>query len=388
MKGRAIKKIYLDYMSASPLLPKAYEGMLPYLSGSFGNPQSLHPWGKEAREAVEVSRKEVALLIGANPNEIYFTASGSESNNWVVKGVSSFFKKKGNHIIGSAIEHVSITNPLKTLMTQGFSVTFLPVDSSGGIHPEALHKSVSPQTILVTLHHAQNEIGTIQPIAAIAEMIQSSGALFHSDGVASAGLIPVDVKSLGVDFYTLSAQSIYGPKGVAALYIKKGKRLDRFIEGGNQEEGRRSGLENVAAIVGFGVAARYAREELENRSSTLSAMRDRLIRGVLSSVSKAHLTGDPIRRLPHHASFYFEGIEGEALVLLLAGEGLAAATGSSCLSGLLKPPSVLTALRISQAHARGSLVLTVGYQTTEEEIEDAILLVEKSVRSLRALNPL
>ncbi|MHB8481578.1 MAG: cysteine desulfurase family protein [Nitrospiria bacterium] len=377
----------MDYLSAAPILPEAYEGMLPYLSESHGNPQSLHAWGKEAHEAVETARREVAFLIGANPGEIYFTSSGSESNNWVVKGVSSFFRKKGNHMITSIIEHVSLTNPLRTLMPQGFAVTFLPVDASGRINPHDIEKNITPQTLLLTLHHAQTEIGTIQSVKELGELARKSNLLFHLDGVAAAGLIPVDVKTLGADFYTLSAQSVYGPKGIAALYIKKGRRLDRLIEGGNQEDGRRAGLENVPGIVGFGIAARHAREHLAERRASLRAKRDRLIEGILSAVAGCHLTGDPVHRLPHHASFYFEGIEGEALVLLLAREGLAAATGSSCVSGAIKPPSVLSALGISASQARGSLVLTPGWKTTDAEIREAVLLIASSIKKLRNLNP-
>ena len=287
----------------------------------------------------------------------------------------------------SAIEHVSLTNPIKTLMTQGFSATFLPVDSSGRINPDDIKKNINAQTLLLTLHHAQSEIGTIQPVKEFGEIARVSNILFHLDGVAAAGLVPVNVKTLGVDLYTLSAQSVYGPKGVAALYIKKGRRLDRLIEGGNQEEGRRAGLENVPGIVGFGIAARHAREHLAERRVSLCAMRDRLIEGILTAVEGRHLTGDPVHRLPHHASFYFEGIEGEALVLLLAGEGVAAATGSSCVSGAIKPPSVLTALGIPASRARGSLVLTPGWMTTGEEIEQAIPLIAKSVEKLRDLSP-
>lgn len=361
--------------------------MLPYLSESHGNPQSLHAWGKEAREAVEAARREVALLIGADSGEIYFTSSGSESNNWVVKGVSSFFRKKGNHIMTSAVEHVSLTNPLRTLMTQGFAVTFLPVDASGRMNPDDIERNITERSLLLTFHHAQSEIGTIQPVKDLGEIARKSNLLFHLDGVAAAGLIPVDVKTLGVDFYTLSAQSVYGPKGIAALYIKKGRRLDRLIEGGNQEEGRRAGLENVPGIVGFGIAARHAREHLAERRASLCARRDRLIQGILSAVAGCHLTGDPVHRLPHHASFYFEGIEGEALVLLLAREGVAAATGSSCVSGAVKPPSVLTALGIPPVQARGSLVLTLGWKTTDEEIKEAVPIIAKSVEKLRRLNP-
>ena len=287
----------------------------------------------------------------------------------------------------SAIEHVSISNPLKTLTGQGFSVTLLPVDASGRMNPDDIEKNIAAQTLLLTFHHAQSEIGTIQPVKELGKIARKFDLLFHLDGVAAAGSIPVDVKTLGVDFYTLSAQSVYGPKGIAALYIEKGKRLDRLIEGGNQEEGRRAGLENVPGIVGFGIAARHAREHLAERQASLCARRDRLIQGILSAVAGCRLTGDPVYRLPHHASFYFEGIEGEALVLLLAREGIAAATGSSCVSGTIKSPSVLTALGIPPVQARGALVLTLGWKTTDEEIKEAVHVIAKSVEKLRSLNP-
>lgn len=361
--------------------------MLPYLTGLYGNPQSLHSDGREAKKAIEESRREVALLIGADPEEIYFTSSGSEGNNWVINGAVSAYPKKGNHIVASAIEHISIAAPLKRRESQGGSVTFLAVDPLGRVDPGTVTRAVTPQTILVTVHHAQSEIGTIQSIESIVDRVQSAGVLVHSDGVSAAGSIPVDVKKLGVDYYTLSSQSFYGPKGAAALYIRKGKRIDPLISGGAQEGGRRGGLENVPGIVGFGIAARVARENLEIRQRALISLREVLIHEILKRIPQAHLTGDPVNRLPHHASFYLEGIEGEALVLLLSARGVEAATGSSCLTGSIKPPSVLNALGLSSLLSRGTLVLTLGWTTKREEILEAVKIIQKGVEELKKISP-
>jgi cysteine desulfurase len=382
-----MNKIYLDYLNAAPLLPEVYEGMLPYLSDLYGNPQSLHSEGQDAKRAVEKSRGEVALLIGADPEEIYFTSSGSEGNNWVIKGISSAYQKRGNHIVASAIEHISIAAPLKSQEGQGGSTAYLPVDSVGHVDPETVKGTMTPQTILVTVHHAQSEIGTIQSIEAIVSRIKETGVPVHSDGVSAAGMIPVDVKKLGVDYYTLSAQSFYGPKGAAALYIRKGKRINPLIAGGGQEAGRRGGLENVPGIVGFGIAARIAREKLERRHRELISLREVFIQEILKRIPEAHVTGDPVNRLPHHGSFYLEGIEGEALVLLLSAKGVAAATGSSCLTGSIKPPSVLKALGISPRHSRGTLVLTLGWTTRLEEILEAVKIIQKGVEELKKISP-
>ncbi len=382
-----MNKIYLDYLNASPLLPEVYEGMLPFLSNYYGNPQSLHSEGREAKRAIEESRREVALLIGADPEEIYFTSSGSEGNNWVIDGTASAYQKKGNHIVASAIEHISIAAPLKRREGQGGSVTFLPVDPFGHVDPETVKGAITPQTILVTIHHTQSEIGTIQSIQEIVDRIKETGVLFHSDGVSAAGLIPVNVKSLGVDFYTFSAQTAYGPKGVAALYIRKGKKIDPLIAGGGREAGRRAGLENVPGIVGFGIAARLARENDQSRYDRLISLREVLIQEIQKRIPQAYLTGDPVNRLPHHASFYMKGIDGEALVLLLSGKGVAAATGSSCLTGSIKPPSVLTALGLSPLHSRGTLVLSLGWTTTVEKIHEAVKMIKKGVEELKKISP-
>ncbi|MFI5303232.1 MAG: cysteine desulfurase family protein [Nitrospiria bacterium] len=382
-----MEKIYLDYLNASPILPEVYEGMLPFLFEHFGNPQSLYTGGKETKKAIDLARGEVASLIGADPTEIYFTSSGSEANNWVIKGVCTAFEDKGRHIITSAIEHISISKPLKTWESRGGNLTHLPVDPFGRVDAENVLRHVQPHTLFMTLHHAQSEIGTVQSIKEIVDRIKESGVLTHSDGVSAVGLVPVDVKKLGVDYYTLSAQSIYGPKGVGALYIKRGKRINPLIEGGNQENGKRAGLENVAGIVGFGIAARGAREKMEERSAKLISLREVLIFEILKRIPEAHLTGDPIHRLPNHASFYIEGIEGEALILLMSGWGLAAATGSSCLTGSISPRSAITALGISPLNSRGTLVLTLGWKTTLEEIRDSVLIIQKAIEELKKICP-
>lgn len=380
------RKIYLDYLNASPLLPEVYEGMLPWFSGRFGNPHAIHEWGDEARLAVEEARADVAALIGAEPAEIYFTASGSEANNWAIKGSAIHARKRPLRIVSTEGDHISVRGSLKSLLPLGVAADFIPLDDTGKIGLEKATESISGEALLASIHHAQGETGTIQPIGKIGELCHSSGILFHSDGVAAAGLIPVDVKQSGVDFYSLSAQNFYGPKGAAALYIRKGRRLANLIDGGIQESGKRGGHENVPAIVGFGIAARAARADLESRGKLLNDLRNDLIQRMMRDIPGTVLTGDPENRLPHHASFLIDGIEGEALVLLLSRHGVAGATGASCLSGNLKS-SVLQAMGISPAKARSSIVLTVGIETKPEEIEEAVQIIERSVHALRKLNP-
>ncbi|MBI3595235.1 MAG: cysteine desulfurase [Nitrospirae bacterium] len=381
-----MNEIYLDYVNGSPLLPEVFEGMAPFLANEFGNPQSLHTLGKKAKRAIEEARNEVAQLIGARSNEIFFTSSGSEGNNWVIRGVPSAYLKRGHHVLTSSTEHVSITKPLKNWEKHGGKVTYLPVDPVGRVAPEKVQEGILPQTVLITIHHAQSEIGTIQPIKEIVERIKDSGVLVHSDGVSLAGTQPLDVRELGVHYYTFSAQSVYGPKGVGALYIQTGMKIDRLIEGGNQEEGKRGGLENVPGIVGFGIAAKIARENLKKRQESFKALRDVLIQEIQKRIPDARLTGDPIHRLPYHASFHLKGIEGEALVLFLSANGVAAATGSSCLSGNLNSPSILTALGFPAARARGTLLLTIGWKTTLEEIRESVGIIQKGVEEIKRLS--
>src|ERR1700693_1902201 len=330
------RKIYLDYLNASPLLPEVYEGMLPWLSGRFGNPHAIHEWGDEARLAVEEARADVAALIEAEPSEIYFTASGSEANNWAIKGSAIHARKRPFRIVSTEGDHISVRGSLKSLLPLGVAVEFIPLDDTGRVDLKKAMEILSEETLLVSIHHAQGETGTIQLIGKIGELSHSSGILFHSDGVATAGLIPGGVKPFGGDFYSLSAQTFYGPKGAAALYIRKGRRLVNLIDGGIQENGKRGGHENVPGIIGFGIAAKAAKANLESRGKFLSDLRNDLIHRMLKDIPGTLLTGDPKDRLPHHVSFLIDGIEGEALVLLLSRHGGAAAPGASRLTGMSK----------------------------------------------------
>ncbi|MEE8174033.1 MAG: cysteine desulfurase family protein, partial [Dehalococcoidia bacterium] len=298
-----MKRAYVDTAATTTILPQVLKAMLPYLQDHYGNPQSLHLWGDEAREAVDDARGKVAALIGARPEEIIFTGSGTEANNFAVKGLALAQQSKGKHAVISAIEHFSVLHSAKTLEKWGFEVTQIPVDKHGLVDPEEVAKSIREDTILVSIMHANGEVGTIQPIAEIAKVVKKTGALFHTDAVATAGTIPVDVKELGVDALSLTPNQFYGPKGVGALWLKKGVRIIPFLDGGVQEGGRRAGTENVPAIVGLGKAAELAKEEMAYRMAHLSALRDRLIGGLLSWIEHAILTGHPTQRLPGNASF-------------------------------------------------------------------------------------
>lgn len=382
-----MNEIYLDYMAAAPLLPEAREAMLPYLSGQFGNPQSRHRYGAAPRKAIGEAREAVARLIGAEPREIVFTASGSEANNLAVKGILAA-RKKGKHIIASAIEHFSVAHPLKRLEQEGYEITWLPVDEKGRVRPAAVEAAVREETILVSIQHANNEIGTIQPLQEIGRITQARGVLFHTDAVATVGVIPFDVDSLGVDLAGFSAQPFYGPKGTGALYLRRGTRLYPLVEGGIQEEGRRAGTENVAGIVGMGVAAREAGRRLERERIRLAALRDRLIERLLGRVTLLHLTGDPLDRLPHIASFAVEFVDGEALVRTLERRGIIAAGGSSCSADALKISPVLTAIGFPGNIAQGGIVFSLGLETTDSEIETVISVFPECVEEIRKVSPI
>lgn len=382
------KEVYFDYAAASPILPEVLEAMIPFFRQDFGNPQSLHPWGDRAREAVEGAREKVAKLIGARPEEVIFTSSGTEANNMAVKGLALAYQNKGRHIVVSAIEHFSVLHSVRTLAKAGFQFTAVPVDSHGRVDPEDVRKAIRNDTILVSIIHASSEVGTIQPLKEIAAVVKEKGVLLHTDAVASVGQVPVDVEELGVDALSLAAQTFYGPKGAGALFLRKGLRLIPLMDGGVQEGGRRPGTENVPAIVGMGKAAELAMEEGEVRSRRLRDLRDRLIRGVLERVEHVFLTGDPEERLPGHASFCVRFIEGEAMLMLLASKGIAASSGSACTSRALKASHVLTAMGISPEDAQGSLMLTLGLGNREEEVDYFLEVFPPIVGRLREMSPL
>ena len=383
-----MKRTYLDNASTTAVLPQVLEEMLPFLRDSFGNPQSLHDWGDEAREAVDEARSRVATLVGGQPEEIIFTSSGTEANNLAVKGLALARQGKGKHVVTSAIEHFSVLHSAKTLEKWGFEVSQVPVDKHGFVDPEAVAKSIREDTILVSIMHANGEVGTIQPIADIAKVVKKTGAVFHTDAVATTGTIPVAVREIGADALSLAGNQFYGPKGVGALWVKMGVRIMPLLDGGVQEGGRRAGTENVPAIVGMGRAAELAKGEMDSRMGQTSALRDRLIEGLVSRIDHAILTGHPARRLPGHASFCIEFIEGEAMLMLLSHQGIAASSGSACTSRALKASHVLIEMGIPHEIAQGSLLFTIGKDNTIEDIDYVLEALPPIVDRLRQMSPL
>ncbi len=380
--------VYLDHSATTPVDQRVVEAMLPFFSMDFGNPNSLHAWGRKARQAVNQARDEVSRLINAEPSEIIFTGGGSEADNIAIKGVAFAKKDKGRHIITSAIEHHAVLDTCKWLEKEGFDITILPVDESGTIRPKELRKAIRPDTILVTIHFANNEIGTVQPIEQLGNICREQGVLFHTDAVQAAGHISIDVKKLPIDLMTMAAHKMYGPKGVGALYIKKGVKIVPLIHGGGQERGLRSGTENTAGIVGFGKAAALASDRLaKDEPEKERNLRDRLIDGILEKIEDAMLTGHRTERLPFHASFCFRYIEGESLLLRLDALGIGASSGSACTSGSLEPSHVLLAIGLPHEIAHGSLRLTLGKDTSEEDIDYVLENLPKVVESLRAMSP-
>jgi len=383
-----MRKVYLDNAATTPILPEVLQAMLPYLKDAYGNPQSLHGWGDEAREAIEDARGKVAALVGSQPEEIIFTSSGTESNNFAIKGLAMAQQSKGKHIVVSAIEHFSVLHSARTLEKWGFEMTQVPVDKHGLVDPKEVARSLRKDTVLVSVMHANSEVGTIQPIREIAGLVKEAGAVFHTDAVATAGTMPVDVRELGMDALSLAGNQFYGPKGVGALWLKKGMRIIPFLDGGVQEGGWRAGTENVPAIVGLGKAAELAKTEMESGMAHLSTLRDRLIEGLLSRIEHVILTGHPTRRLPGNASFCVEFIEGEAMLMLLSQRGIAASSGSACTSRALKVSHVLTAMGIPAEVAQGSLLFSFGREDTEEDVDYVLEALPPIVDRLRQMSPL
>jgi cysteine desulfurase len=385
-----MREVYFDHAATTPVHPKVVEAMLPYLQEQFGNPLSLHSFGEGPREAVEEARAKVADLIGAGPNEIYFTASGSEANNMAVKGIALMNREKGQHMVVSAIEHQSVLNATQTLEKLGFEVTQVPVDQHGLVNPDDVVAAIRDDTTLVSVMHANNEIGTIEPVAEVARAVKKKrkGIAFHTDAVATVGTLPVDVKELGVDLLSLAGSQFYGPKGAAALFIKRGTRLMPLIDGGIQERGRRAGTENVPAIVGLGVAAELAMESLAERAEKLIPLRDRLIEHLTSDIDRVYLTGHPTMRLPGHVSVVVEFIEGESMLLMLNMQGIAATSGSTCTSRALKASHVLMAIGVETALAQGSLVFTLGESNTIEDVDYVAEVLPPIIERLRQMSPL
>lgn len=387
-QGEVMKKVYLDHIAATPLHPEALEAMRPYLGEAFGNPQSLHSAGREALEAVESAREDVAGLIGAASSEIYFTSSGTEANNFAVKGLALGQQARGKHIVVSAVEHSSVLNSVKALEKLGFSSTLVPVDRFGKVDPAEVEKALTKETVLVSVMTANSEVGTVEPVAAIAAVCRSRSVLFHTDAVAAAGSIPLDVKAMGVDALSLAGDQFYGPKGSAALFVRKGARILPLIDGGIQEGGRRGGTENVAGIVGMGRAARLARVEMEERTAALLPLRDRLFEELPRRIENVVVTGSRTDRLPHHASFCVEFVEGEAMLLSLDMKGVAASSGSACTSKALKASHVLLAMGLDHATAQGSLVFSLIGTTTDEDADYLLEVFPPIVERLRLMSPL
>jgi len=379
-------KVYLDYAATTPLDPRVLEAMKPYFIKKFGNTMSLYSLGQEAKKALEDSRETVAEFMNAKPEEIVFTGSATESDNLALKGIAFANKEKGKHIITSAIEHHAVLDTAKWLEKQGFEITYLPVDRYGFIDPEQLENSIRKDTILVSIMHANNEIGTIEPIEGIGKICREKGVYFHTDAVQSFGKIPIDVEKTNIDLLSISAHKFYGPKGVGALYVRKGVKIEPLLHGGGHEFGLRSSTVNVPGIVGLAEAVRLRKKEMKPEAKKLTKLRDYLIKKVLK-IENSYLNGHPIKRLPNITNFWFAFIEGEALVVQLDSYGIAASTGSACSSKSLEPSHVLMAIGLKHEEAHGSLRLSLGKYTTEAEIGYTIKVLPKAVETLRKLSP-
>ena len=383
-----MKRIYLDYAATTPTHPEVMKAMLPYFTDSFGNPSSIHSFGQEASDAIEKARNQVAALIGAKSEEIVFTGSGTEADNFAVKGIALSRHDKGNHIITSSIEHHAVLETCKFLEKQGFSVTYLPVDGYGMVDPNDVEKAITNRTILISIMHANNEVGTIEPVAEIGNIAREAEIYFHTDAVQVVGHIPVDVDNLNVDLLSISAHKLYGPKGIGVLYIRKGTRVSSFMHGGSQERGRRAGTENVPAIVGLGKAAEIARQEMLEEAQKLTVLRDKLIEGILKGIEHTQLNGHPVMRLPNNVNVSINYVEGESILLNLDLAGICASTGSACSSSDLEPSHILVAMGLPHLQAHGSLRFSSGKWTTEEEINQVLNVLPGIVSKLRAMSPL
>jgi cysteine desulfurase len=384
-----LRKVYMDHGAGMPLDSKVFEAMKPYFFEDYGNPSSSHSFGNSAKAALASSREKIAdLVVAEKPQEVIFTSGGTESNNLAIKGVALRNKAKGNHIITTAIEHISVINICKYLQKQGFEVTSIPVDKQGVVNLEKLKDAVNDKTILISVQYANGEIGTIQPIKEIGKIAQENNIAFHVDAVAAAGQVPINVKEENIDLLSLSSNDMYGSKGVGALYIKKGTKIQPIIQGGGQERGLRSGTENIPGIVGMGKAAEIAKMEMKSESKRLAQVRDKLIKDVLGKIEYSFLNGHPIKRLPNNANLRFSYIEGESLILSLDMLGIQVSSGSACTSKTLEASHVLLAMGLVHEEAHGSLVFTLGKQNSEEDVDYVVEVLPNVVKRLRALSPL
>ncbi|MFZ3105784.1 MAG: IscS subfamily cysteine desulfurase [Candidatus Hydromicrobium sp.] len=382
------EKIFFDNASTTRVDDRVFEEMKPYFKKKYGNPSSLHDFGDMVRKALDKAREQAASLIGANEEEIYFTSCGTESNNFALWGLARAYKDRGNHIISSSIEHLSIINPLKEFEKEGWKVSLVPVDEYGSVNPEDVRKEITRDTVLVSIMHANNEVGTIQRIKEISNITKENNILFHSDGAAAAGIIPVDVNQLGVDAYSFTSQQMYGPKGAAALYVKKGVRIKPLLLGGIQESGRRAGTENVPAIAGFGKACEIAENEMDKNIKYISELRDNMIKGISDKIKNVKLNGHPTERTPGNVHISFEFIEGESILLMLNLEGIAAASGSSCTSQALKSSHVLLSMGLSPTMAQGSILFSLGKYNTLKEVDRVLAVLPSIIDRLRKMSPL
>jgi cysteine desulfurase len=379
----------MDHGAGMPLDSKVFEAMKPYFLKKYGNPSSSHSFGNTAKAALATSREKIAELVAAEkPQEIVFNSGGTESNNLAIKGVAFRNKRKGNHIITTAIEHISVINICKYLQKQGFEVTYVPVGNEGIVNLEKLKDSVNDKTTLISVQYANGEIGTIQPIKEIGKIARENNVVFHVDAVTAAGQVPINVEEKNIDILSLSSNEMYGPRGVGALYIKSGTKILPVNHGGGQERGLRSGTENIPGIVGMGEAAEIAQKEMDKEGERLTGLRDKLIQGVLEKVEYSFLNGHPVKRLPNNANIRFSYIEGESLILGLDMLGIQVSSGSACTSKTLEPSHVLLAIGLSHEEAHGSLVFTMGKQNLEEDVDYVVGVLPNVVKKLRALSPL
>jgi cysteine desulfurase len=383
------RSIYMDYAATTFVRQDVLDEMLPYFKDNFGNPSSLYSFSEVNKSDIKLARQRIARVINSDENEIYFTSGGSESDNWAIKGIAFANRAKGNHIITSQIEHHAILNASKFLERNGFSVTYLPVDSDGFINIEDLKNAITEKTILVSIMFANNEIGTIEPISEIGKICREKGIYFHTDAVQAVGHLPIDVKSMNIDLLSMSGHKFYGPKGVGVLYIRKGVKIDNLIDGGAQERGKRASTENVSGIVGLGKAIEIAGEELDFEINRLKALRDKIIDGILNKVPNARLNGPRgDNRLPNNVNISFVGVEGETLLFDLDDAGVFVSTGSACASGSLEPSHVLLSIGLSHEVAHGSVRMTLGLNTTQEDVDYVMDVLPKIVERRRAMSPL
>lgn len=381
-------RIYMDNAATTAVSPEVLQAMLPYFTDIYGNPSSIHSTGRDARRAVDAARKQVAAAIGAQPTEIYFTAGGSESDNWAIKGTAFAKRAKGNHIITSQIEHHAVLHTCAWLEKQGFEVTYLPVDEFGRVRVEDVEKAITDKTILISIMAANNEIGTLQPITEIGKLAKSRGILFHTDAVQAMGAIPIDVNAMNIDMLSMSGHKFHGPKGIGVLYVRKGVHPDIFMHGGAQERAQRAGTENLAGIVGIGKAIELATQNLEANAARMSRLRDKLIDGILAEIPDVRLNGHRTERLPNNVNVSIRYIEGEAMLLRLDLAGIAGSSGSACTSGSLDPSHVLLAIGLPHEIAHGSLRLSLGTDTTEEQVDEVLRVLPGIVKDLRAMSVL